>query len=52
METYLLWAQNGVQVLDIILGILLFIGGIVGAYALVRYQRKKDAENGVEPMQV
>lgn len=52
METYLLWAQNGVQVLDIILGILLFIGGIVGAYALVRYQRKKDAENGIDPIQV
>ena len=46
IETYLAWAQNGVAVLDLVLGIALFIVGIVGAYLLVRYQRKKDAEKG------
>ena len=48
IETYLAWAQNGVVVLDLVLGIALFIVGIVGAYLLVRYQRKKDAENVAE----
>ncbi len=45
IETYLSWAQNGVNVLDVVLGVLLFVIGIAGAYLLVRYQRKKDAEN-------
>ena len=45
METYLSWAQNGVAFLDLGLGIALFALGIAGAYMLVRYQRKKDAEN-------
>ncbi len=44
IETYLAWAQNGVNALDIVLGIVLFAIGVVGAYMLVRYQRKKDAE--------
>jgi putative membrane protein len=44
IETYIAWAQNGVAVLDLVLGIVLFALGIVGAYLLVRYQRKKDAE--------
>ena len=44
METYLLWAQNGVNILDIILGIVLLAVGIFVAYMLVRYQRKKDKE--------
>ena len=48
IETYLAWAQNGVAVLDLVLGIALFVVGIVGAYLLVRYQRKKDAENIAE----
>ena len=52
IETYQLWAQNGVQILDLILGGVLFIGGMIGAYALVRYQRKKDADKNVGPMQV
>ena len=29
-------------VLDIVLGVVLFALGVVGAYLLVRYQRKKD----------
>lgn len=44
IETYLLWAQSGVNALDVILGIVLFIIGVIGAYLLVQYQRKKDAE--------
>ncbi len=43
-QTYLSWAQNGVNVVDILLGLGLFAVGIVGAYLLVRYQRKKDEE--------
>lgn len=48
IETYLAWAQNGVVVFDLILGIVLFALGVLGAYALVRYQRKKDAEAQAE----
>jgi uncharacterized membrane protein len=48
VEVYLSWAtgQVGATMLavNITLGILLFTFGIIGAYALVRYQRKKDAE--------
>ena len=45
METYLAWVQNGIAFFDLGLGIALFFLGIAGAYMLVRYQRKKDAEN-------
>ena len=45
IETYTTWGQNGANVLDIVLGIVLFAVGVVGAYWLVCYQRKKDAEN-------
>ncbi len=45
IATYLAWAQNGVNVLDLVLGIVLFAVGVVGAYLLVCYQRKKDIEN-------
>ena len=45
ITTYIGWAQNGANVLDILLGIALFAIGIAGAYLLVRYQRKKDEEN-------
>ena len=48
IATYIAWAQNGIAVLDLCLGIALFAVGIVGAYLLVRYQRKKDAENAEE----
>ena len=48
IETYLSWAQNGVHLLDIILGVSLFIVGLIGAYLLVRYQRKKDAETALK----
>ena len=44
IATYIGWAQNGVAFLDLGLGIVLFAIGLVSAYLLVRYQRKKDAE--------
>ena len=46
MEVYHSWGAGTARnpVLDIVLGVLLFAVGLVGAYLLVRYQRKKDAE--------
>ena len=35
---------NGINVPDLVVGIVLFAAGAVGSYLLVRYQRKKDAE--------
>ncbi len=49
MEVYLAWAENGVAWVDLILGVVLFAVGVVGAYWLVRYQRKKDAEEKAAP---
>ena len=47
LAVYKSWASGGVNpVLDIVLGVLLFVAGVVGAYLLVRYERKKDAETG------
>ena len=43
-EVYRSWKINGIERLDIVLGVALFIVGAIGAYMLVRYQRKKDAE--------
>ena len=48
VEVYANWAQNGAHVFDIVLGVVLFAVGVVGAYLLVKYQRKKDAENALE----
>jgi uncharacterized membrane protein len=45
VAVYVSWAKNGVSWLDVGLGAGLFIVGVIGAYLLVRYQRKKDAEN-------
>ena len=45
IATYISWAQNGVNLLDILLGVALFALGVAGAYLLVRYQRKKDVED-------
>lgn len=45
IHVYLGWAANGVAAMDIVLGVVLFAIGCVGAYLLVRYQRKKDAES-------
>lgn len=55
METYLLWAQQGVSPFDIVLGVCLFAVGVVVAYWLVRYQRKRDEEkekNGIDHTRV
>jgi len=48
ITTYIAWGQSGANVLDIVLGIVLFAVGVIGAYMLVRYQRKKDTENTAE----
>ena len=47
VEVYYSWTAGMAQnpVLDIVLGIVLLAAGVVAAYLLVRYQRKKDAEN-------
>ena len=45
VAVYSAWAQNGAVILDVVLGVILFAAGIVVAYTLVKYQRKKDAEN-------
>jgi uncharacterized membrane protein len=44
MEVYLSWSQGTAAnpVVDIVLGVVLFILGVIGAYLLVRYQRKQD----------
>ena len=48
MAAYVGWANGGNAVLDLAIGVVLFVIGAVLAYALVKYQRKKDAENQVE----
>ena len=45
VKVYLSWANGSPFLLDILLGVTLLVAGIIGSYALVRYQRKKDAEN-------
>ena len=45
VKVYLSWANGSPFVLDAILGVLLLSVGVVLAYLLVRYQRKKDAES-------
>ncbi len=44
VEVYLSWSNGSAAnpALDIALGVALFVLGVVGAYLLVRYQRKKD----------
>ena len=45
INVYLQWNTPGVIALDVVLGAVLFAIGCVGAYSLVRVQRKKDAED-------
>ena len=45
VEVYASWAAGGAFALDVCLGVALFAAGVIGAYLLVRYQRKKDAES-------
>lgn len=42
------WAQTGISQKDLWLGVALFAVGAAIAYLLVRYQRKKDAENAAK----
>ncbi len=44
MGVYVAWAKEGFVWYDGVLGALLFVAGIFAAYLLVKYQRKKDAE--------
>ena len=44
VAVYANWLANGIVWTDLILGLALFAIGAVGAYWLVQYQRKKDAE--------
>ena len=44
MEVYVAWAKNSVVWLDLLLGVGLFVVGVIGAYWLVQYQRKQDAK--------
>ena len=48
INVYLSWAKKGVAALDVVLGAVLFAIGCVGAYMLVKYQRKKDAEEAAK----
>lgn len=45
VEVYASWAAGGAFALDVCLGVAFFAIGVIGAYMLVRYQRKKDAES-------
>jgi putative membrane protein len=44
-EVYASWGATGVNVLDVALGIVLLIIGVVGAYLLVRFERNRNANN-------
>ena len=44
MATYIAWSKSGIAWLDLLLGAALFIAGVVCAYRLVQYERKKDTE--------
>lgn len=48
VSVYLGWTGAGNPLLDILFGVVLFAVGAFGAYMLVRYQRKKDAEGKAE----
>ncbi len=44
IAVYVNWSKTGISWLDLGLGLGLFALGVIGAYWLVCYQRKKDAE--------
>jgi hypothetical protein len=50
VEVYYAWANGTAKnpVLDIVLGVVLFALGVMSAYMLVKYQRKRDAETANE----
>ncbi len=45
VKVYLSWRTGAPFVLDVVLGVALLAVGVASSYLLVRYQRKKDAEN-------
>lgn len=48
MAVYLDWASNGIAWLDLALGATLFAVGVIAAYLLVKYERKKGKEEDVK----
>ena len=48
VAVYIDWAKFGVNILDVVLGVALFVLGIVSAYALVKYERKKGLNENKE----
>ena len=44
MQVYIAWATEGIVVLDLVLGIVLFAVGVVCAYLLVKVERKKSKQ--------
>lgn len=42
-KVYTDWAINGLNVWELLLGVVLFIGGIFAAYALVKTERRKNS---------
>lgn len=44
VQVYASWGASGVNVAELLLGVALLCGGIVGAYLLVRVERKNNAE--------
>lgn len=42
------WAESGVDALDLSLGLVLFVVGVVVAYLFVRYERKKRAAGALK----
>ena len=52
VAVYRQWAQTGIVWKDLWLGAALFVIGAAVAYLLVRYQRKKDAENALKEREI
>ena len=52
VAVYRQWAQTGIVWKDLWLGAALFVIGAAVAYLLVRYQRKKDAENALKEKEI
>ena len=47
LEIYQNWANNGINLLDLLLGIGLFIIGLIISYNLVLYMRRKNKKESV-----
>ena len=42
-KVYTDWAGKGLSVWELVLGVVLFIGGIFAAYSLVKVERRKNS---------